>query len=431
MGKYFGTDGIRGEVNKTLTVDLAFKVGQAISILKCNEVVIGYDTRLSNDMLYNAISAGALSMNINVINAGVITTPGLCYYSKIKNIIGVMITASHNPYYDNGIKIFFAGRKLNDDLEELVESKIDNPIYEYQTYNAREIISNEPVFLYKEFLLKIAQKTNLKIALDCANGSTSEIATSIYSSITNCLKVTADKPDGKNINKEVGATVTSNISNFVIETNSDIGFSFDGDGDRLLISDSTGKIYSGDEILYVIAKYLKSKCILKSDTLVLTKMSNIGIINSLTKNGIKTVLTDVGDRNVLEEMIKNNYSIGGENSGHFIILDLLETGDGILSSLFLLSILLDSKMTLADLTKDIVIYPDRMVNLKVFDKTVAKKDEVVNKVKEVNSFLGNEGLVIVRASGTENLVRVSCCAKTSELVDKYIEEFVKLITSLQ
>lgn len=430
MGKYFGTDGIRGEVNKELTSDLAFKVGKALEVLKCSEVVIGYDTRLSNHMLYNAIAAGALAVNINVIYAGVITTPGLSYYSKLKKIIGIMITASHNPYQDNGIKIFLSGQKLDDDLEEAVEERIDNPIEKYNPYNAIEVISSEPVIAYINYLLELGAKNKLKLGLDCANGATSEIANHVFSKLTDDLFVTANNPDGKNINKDCGATVTKNISEFVLKNKLDIGFSFDGDGDRLMVADNTGKVYCGDEMLYVMANYLKLHSRLKSNTLVLTKMSNIGIINSLKRIGINTVLTDVGDRNILEEMLRSDYSIGGENSGHFIILELLGTGDGIISALFILKILNETGKTLQELTKDIVIYPDRLDNLRVKNKKVAKEEVVVNRVKAINNELGSEGLLIVRASGTENLVRVSCCAKTKEIVDKYVDELVELIKGL-
>ena len=429
MGKYFGTDGIRGTVGKELTVDLALKVGKALSYFEEKDVYIGYDTRISNHMIASSIASGALAFGKNVYDVGVISTPGLAYHSKKNNTIAVMVTASHNPYMDNGIKIFYHGIKMSDKQEADIEKLISSPSFSYPIpYDGKYTFGyNKPVQDYIDYLNSISQKFNKRIALDCANGATSFIAPEVYKHLSDDVLVIGNNPDGYNINKGVGSTHLDNLSQFVKDNNCDVGFAYDGDGDRILVVDEKGKKYSGDEIIYIIASELFKEGKLKNNTVVLTRMSNLGIINNLKAQGINVSLTDVGDRNVLMEMLEHDYVIGGENSGHVINLDYLHTGDGIITSIVLCNIMAKTSKTLEELTSSLTIYPESLVNLKVKDKNIAKKDIIQNKVEEFNAKYNGELKLIVRASGTENLLRVSCCAKNKEDMENAIDTLVKLI----
>lgn len=429
--KYFGTDGIRGEAYVNLTESLAKKVGKSLILLNCQNVIIGYDTRQSNHMLADGIALGAKSAGKNVIDIGVIPTPGLCYLSIMNKCIGVMITASHNPYQDNGIKIFYNGVKIKDEEELLIESYLDNnddsltdnPIGSIKKDSE---LSNQ----YFEFLLSKTTPSNLKIGLDLANGATTFIGERVFKEITKNVLITANEPNGTNINLGVGSTHIDNISELVKKNNLDIGFAFDGDGDRMLVVDKNGNLHTGDEIIYVIAKYLKASNKLINNKVVLTIMSNLGIISSLKRNGIEVSLTSVGDRNVLLEMQKNNYVLGGENSGHIIQLRHLSTGDGILAAIKLVNIINATGKSLQELTSDLEIWPDKLVNLRVKDKNIAKDARIQNKVQELLNEYKDEMQLVIRASGTENLLRVSCCAKNDSLVYNTIDMFVDLIQTI-
>ena len=427
--KYFGTDGIRGKAYETLTESLAIKVGKSLSLINSELVIIGYDTRQSNHMLANGIALGALSVNKKVIDVGVIPTPGIAFNSIKKHCIGVMITASHNPYQDNGIKIFYDGLKLDNELQEKIEEYIDKSNDGVDV--SLELVKKDSSLVkrYEKFLLNTAYNTGLKIVLDTANGATYQVADNVFSKITNNLVVIANNPDGKNINEGVGSTHIENLVAAVKENNANIGFSFDGDGDRMLVVDELGNVHTGDEIIYVLAKNKKEKKTLVNNSVVLTIMSNLGIISSLKDNNINVVTTSVGDINVLEEMLRNNYVLGGENSGHLIQLEYLPTGDGILAAISLLNVLVEENKPLSKLTNNIKIYPDRLVNLKVKDKQIAKDVQVINLInKYLNEY--EDIQLVVRASGTEDLLRVSCCYKDETIMNEIVDSVVDLIKSL-
>ena len=427
--KYFGTDGIRGKAYETLNESLAIKVGKSLSLIDSELVIIGYDTRQSNHMLANGIALGALSVNKKVIDVGVIPTPGIAFNSIKKHCIGVMITASHNPYQDNVIKIFYDGLKLDNELQEKIEEYIDKSNDGVDV--SLELVKKDSSLVkrYEKFLLNTAYNTGLKIVLDTANGATYQVADNVFSKITNNLVVIANNPDGKNINEGVGSTHIENLVAAVKENNANIGFSFDGDGDRMLVVDELGNVHTGDEIIYVLAKNKKEKKTLVNNSVVLTIMSNLGIINSLKDNNINVVTTSVGDINVLEEMLRNNYVLGGENSGHLIQLEYLPTGDGILAAISLLNVLVEENKPLSKLTNNIKIYPDRLVNLKVKDKQIAKDVQVINLInKYLNEY--EDIQLVVRASGTEDLLRVSCCYKDETIMNEIVDSVVDLIKSL-
>ncbi len=414
--KYFGTDGIRGRYNDVITNELAFKLGRSLNTTK---VVVGYDTRESSEVLVKYLINGCISKGIEVINAGVVPTPALIYYSKMNNIYGVMITASHNPYYDNGLKVVNSGIKLNQNEELLIEKELNQNVL--ITYYDNVCIDESVINLYYKLINNYTLKTNLNVVIDCANGATYKTAPFILKDVCN-LKVISSNPNGKNINDNVGSTYINNIK--MNMNDHDIGFSFDGDGDRIIAVENN-KIIDGDQIIYIIASYLKDNNVLNNNTIVLTKMSNIGILKRLDELDINYVLTDVGDKYVVEQLLKNNYSIGGENSGHIILPDILSTGDGLLVCLLLLKIMKEYNTTLTDLLSSISMYEDKMINLKVINKNIIYNDYIVNKINEINNNI--DGKVIVRQSGTEDLIRISVMAKTKNEVKKYLDELVNLI----
>lgn len=418
--RYFGTDGIRGKYNEFITKELSYKLGRSLSVLGCNKLVVAQDTRMSSDILSKYLISGAMSAGIEVINAGVIPTQALIYYSKINNIFGVMITASHNMYEDNGLKVVKYGKKLSNFEEKVIEEYLDEDIIIKELFELP--IDNSVENLYYNNLENFSICSNLKIIIDCANGATFKIAPTIFNNVTNNLIVLADNPNGKNINENVGSTNLNNIiDNF---KDYDIAFSFDGDGDRVLVVED-GKIIDGDQIIYLIAKYLKENNALNNNTVVLTMMSNIGILKSLESIGIKYVLTNVGDKYVVKELLENNYSIGGENSGHIILPEIIPTGDGILVSLLLLKIMKEHNCKLSDFLDGIDLYEDKMVNLKVNNKDIIYSDIVQNEINKIQEEI--DGKVIVRKSGTENLIRLTVMAKTKKEVDKYMKRLINLI----
>ena len=421
MGKYFGTDGIRGRFGLELTNAMAFKVGQSLkSCLNTERLVIGMDTRESSSELLYSVVSGAQSVGIDVMIAGVVSTPLVSLYSKIKNVSGVMITASHNPYHDNGIKVFNKGNKLLESEELAIENFIDNNA-EFSITKLGQTFSGEDVLdTYLDLIESLdLYQTDLKVGIDSANGANYLISLGIMQELVDDLHQIGQHPDGKNINEGLGSTHLESIQALVKEHSLDIGFSFDGDGDRVLIVDKDLEIIDGDQIIYIIACYLKELGLLKKDTVVLTKMSNLGIIKAFEKQGINVVLTDVGDKYVLEEINKHGYSIGGENSGHIILRDFINTGDGLLVALYILKILTDTEKTLKELIKDINMWPQQLVNIRTFNKEILQDPRVVNVINSVTEALGSDGKVLVRASGTEPLVRVTLsCETEAELNEK-------------
>ncbi len=433
MGKYFGTDGIRGKYGVELTNSLAFKVGQSLKgVLDTNRLVIGMDTRESSNELLYSLTSGAQSIGIDVMIAGVVSTPMISHYSKQKNITGIMITASHNPYIDNGIKVFNKGNKLNEYEEKAIEEYIDSN-KKFEVKKIGKIYSGEDVFdLYADLIENIElTETNLRIGFDSANGANYLISLGVLRELCADFIQIGNKPDGKNINQGVGSTHLESIIKLVKDNNLDIGFSFDGDGDRILVVDRDLNIFDGDLLIYIIAVYLKQISRLKKNTVVLTSMSNLGIIKAFERKGIKVVITDVGDKYVLEKLNQEDYSIGGENSGHIILRDYINTGDGVLVAVYLLKVLNDTKKSLKELTSDIVMWPQKLVNIKTTNKEILNDKRVIKVIQNVKNILGNNGKVLVRPSGTEPLVRVTVSCETESELDKYMELIISIINTVK
>lgn len=440
MRKYFGTDGIRGIAGESLTADLSFKVGKALGKLLTEKkehpkVVIGRDTRISCDMIEQALTAGLTSTGVNVMTVGTIPTPAIAYLTKtIETDSGIMISASHNPYQDNGIKIFGPdGFKLTDEQELEIESLIDNS---EQIKNA----SFEKIGklyggseLSQKYVQHIKQSisgdlSDIKIALDCANGATTGVAPYIFGDLEADIETIGCQPNGININDNVGSTKIDTISAFVKENNVDVGFAFDGDGDRVLAVDANGNIVDGDKIMFILAKHLKEQGELKDNMVVSTVMSNIGFYKAIEENGLQSVKTAVGDRYVVEEMRKNDYSLGGEQSGHIVLMNYATTGDGILTAVKLANIIKSTGKSLEELASEVSIYPQKLVNIRVIDKKAAMEDsEILAECEKVEKELEGNGRILLRASGTENLIRVMVEAKSDELTDKYCEQVAKIV----
>ncbi|MFA5380562.1 MAG: hypothetical protein WC296_01295 [Candidatus Izemoplasmatales bacterium] len=428
--KYFGTDGIRGKVHDFINFDLAYRVGQSLASLNVPIVIIGKDTRESGTLLADGIASGAKSVGINVCDIGIVSTPLLSYVSGRLQAIGVMITASHNPYTDNGIKVFCLGKKLFSKQEQLLEDYLSGVVTVIITNSGIDLAVVRAFDMYLDLFSPIMVKTSMKIVIDCANGSNYRIAPSIFSRITDKLIITGANPNGQNINLDVGSTHLDNIINLIIKNEFDYGFAFDGDGDRLIVVDGNGRIFDGDMLIYITAIYLKQHNALKDSTVVLTKMSNLGIIKAFKMHGINPILTDVGDKFVLEAMENGDYTLGGENSGHIINRTLLNTGDGALNAAYLVKIMEETGMSLAELSKDVIMYPDKMVNLKNVNKQLLNHPDLVTLVDEWKLRLGDKGKILVRASGTEPLVRISVSAESVEILEKCQNQIVDLLKRL-
>ena len=440
MRKYFGTDGIRGIAGESLTADLSFKVGKALGKLLTEKkehpkVIIGRDTRISCDMLEQALAAGLTSTGVNVMTVGTIPTPAIAYLTKtIETDSGIMISASHNPYQDNGIKIFGPdGFKLTDEQELHIEQLIDNSdkIKNASFDKIGKLYSGSE--LSQKYIQHIKQSisgdlSGIKIALDCANGATTGIAPFIFGDLEADIETIGCQPNGVNINDNVGSTKINTIAEFVKENNVDIGFAFDGDGDRVLAVDSKGNVVDGDKIMFILAKHLKDQGELKDNMVVSTVMSNIGFYKAIEENGLQSVKTAVGDRYVVEEMRNNSYSLGGEQSGHIILMNYATTGDGILTAVKLADIIKKSGKSLEELANEVSIYPQKLVNIKVVDKKTAMEDEeVLSECTKVEKELEGNGRILLRASGTENLIRVMVEASSDKLTDKYCEQVAAIV----
>ena len=440
MRKYFGTDGIRGIAGESLTADLSFKVGKALGKLLTEKkehpkVIIGRDTRISCDMIEQALTAGLTSTGVNVMTVGTIPTPAIAYLTKtIETDSGIMISASHNPYQDNGIKIFGPdGFKLTDDQELEIEHLIDNSdeIKNASFEKIGKLYSGNE--LTQKYVQHIKQSisgdlSGIKIALDCANGATTGVAPFIFGDLEADIETIGCNPNGININDNVGSTKINTIANFVKENNVDVGFAFDGDGDRVLAVDSKGNIVDGDKIMFILAKHLKEQGELKDNMVVSTVMSNIGFYKAIEENGLQSIKTAVGDRYVVEEMRNNDYSLGGEQSGHIILMNYATTGDGILTAVKLADIIKSSGKSLEELANEVSIYPQKLVNIKVVDKKSAMEDaEILAECEKVEKELEGNGRILLRASGTENLIRVMVEASSDELTDKYCEQVAKIV----
>lgn len=442
MGKYFGTDGVRGVANTELTPELAFKLGRVGGYVLTKQatgrpkVIIGRDTRISGHMLEGALVAGLLSIGVEVMRLGIITTPGVAYLTRIMNAdAGVMISASHNPVADNGIKFFGPdGFKLTDAQEEEIENILDSEEDTLPRPIGGDLGTVSDYFEGGQKYISYLKQTvdedfmGIHVALDCAHGATSSLATHLFADLEADISSMGSSPDGLNINDGVGSTHPEKLAAFVVEREAHIGLAFDGDGDRLIAVDENGKIVDGDQIMFIIGKYLNIKGRLKQNTIVSTVMSNMGFYKALEANSMASVKTAVGDRYVVEEMRKNNYNLGGEQSGHIIFLDYNTTGDGLLTAIQLVNIMKVTKKRLSELAAEMVVYPQRLVNIRVTDKhAVTQNEKVANVIAEVEAELAGNGRVLVRPSGTEPLVRVMVEAATEEQCESYVNRIAAVV----
>ncbi|MEG1893058.1 MAG: phosphoglucosamine mutase [Clostridia bacterium] len=421
MARLFGTDGVRGIANADLSCELAMKIGAAGASVLTSEVhnpriLIGMDTRLSGDMLRAALTAGICSVGGDVIDVGVIPTPAMAYLvRKYDADAAVMISASHNSMEYNGIKWFNAhGYKLSDKIEDMIEKMVCSDAELTRPTGSdvgHVIIAKRAEEEYKEFLNSMAacRFNGLNVALDCANGASSSIALDVFKKLGACVTSRADEPNGSNINEMCGSTHPEHLQELVRSSDADVGFAFDGDADRLIATDELGNIVDGDRIMGLCALAMKHMGTLKSDTLVVTVMSNLGLKKTMQQYGIKLEETNVGDRYVLECMMKNGYSLGGEQSGHVIFLDKNTTGDGMLTAIQVLNVLVASGMRMSQLAEQIKIYPQVLANVMVSNanKSAAIQDaEMADCIRTIEARLGDSGRVLVRASGTEPVIRI-------------------------
>lgn len=440
MGKYFGTDGFRGEANEVLTVEHAFKVGRYIGWYYGQEhrarVVIGKDTRRSSYMFEYALVAGLTASGADVYLLHVTTTPSVSYVTRTEDFdCGIMISASHNPFYDNGIKLInHKGHKMEAEVEAKIEAYIDGEIPELPLAKKEQIGRTTDYSAgrnrYIGFLISLATRSfeGKCVGLDCSNGSAFMIAKSVFDALGAKTYVINNEPDGVNINTNCGSTHIGVLQEFVKEKGLDVGFAYDGDADRCIAVDENGNVVDGDLILYVCGSYMKETGHLNGDTIVTTIMSNLGLYKACDKIGMAYEKTKVGDKYVYENMVQNNFSLGGEQSGHIIFSKHATTGDGILTSLMLMEVMLEKKMSLGKLVEPVHIYPQLLKNVRVTDKKTARENEAVQAaVDAVAEALGDEGRILVRESGTEPVIRVMVEAGTDELCAKYVDQVIQVI----
>lgn len=439
--KYFGTDGFRGEANKGLTVEHAFKIGRFLGnyFRKNNDdpkIVIGKDTRRSSYMLESALAAGITSSGSDAYLLHVTTTPSVSYITRTENFdCGVMISASHNPYYDNGIKLINEdGYKLEGEILGEIEKYIDGEIDEIPLATGKDIGRTVDYIVgrnrYIAYLSTVVSKSfkDIKVLVDASNGAAYQISKNVFDILGADVEMINNKPDGYNINLDCGSTHIEKLAEKVKDGDYDIGIAYDGDADRCIACDENGNIITGDHIMYVLAKHLKNNDGLLKDTVVTTVMSNLGLYKSFDQLGIKYLQTKVGDKYVSEEIQKDGYSIGGEQSGHIILSKYATTGDGILTSLKLIEVMVKEKVSLSLLTKELKIYPQLLENIRVKDKNTVLEDEDINKViKEVEDRLSNKGRILVRPSGTEPLIRVMVEAENDQMCKENVDLVVKEI----
>ena len=441
MGKYFGTDGVRGVANVELTPELAYRLGRAGAYIltkntKKPTIVIGRDTRISGELLESAMIAGMLSIGANVTKLGIISTPGVAYLTRTMEAdAGVMISASHNPVEDNGIKFFGPdGFKLSDqtelEIEALIDAENDQLPRPIGKEVGRVVEDLQAKNLYTNMLMKTVNHRfeGLTIVLDNANGASYEIAPALFKELGANVIPLYDQPDGTNINEHCGSTHPETLAKVVVEKKADLGLAFDGDADRLIAVDENGNIVDGDYIMYICSLLLAEKGQLKKDTVVSTVMSNIGFYKAIEEKGLQSVQTKVGDRYVMEEMRKGGYNLGGEQSGHIIFLDYNTTGDGILTGIQLVNVLVEKGLSLSMLTKQMRKYPQILENVRIVDKSKLTDNPAIKKVIEkVEKELGDHGRVLVRPSGTEPLVRVMAEGPDEVLLKQYINEIMEVV----
>ncbi len=437
MGKYFGTDGFRGKAGVVLTAEHAFKIGRFLGWYygkeKPAKIVIGKDTRRSSYMFENALSAGITASGGFAHLLHVTTTPCVSYITRSEKFdCGIMISASHNPYFDNGIKLMNCdGEKMEDEVQDLVEKYIDGELAEIPWATEDKVGQTIDFYSgrnrYVGYLTNIPPVSfeNMKIGLDCANGSTWMLGSAVFNALGAKTYVINNTPDGTNINKGAGSTHIEGLQKFVRDNRLDVGFAFDGDADRCLAVDEYGDVINGDVIMYICGKYLKSKGSLKDDTVVTTIMSNFGLYKAFEKAGIRYEKTAVGDRYVYENMKENNYILGGEQSGHIIFKKYSHTGDGLLTAIMISTILVETQMPLSALAADVKMYPQVLKNVEVDDKQSTLDDPaVIASVDATTEYLGADGRVLLRASGTEPVLRVMSEASTYKDCEKCVDQII-------
>ena len=440
--KYFGTDGFRGEANQDLTLYHAIKIGRFLGYYFNKEnngngkIVIGKDTRRSSYMFEDALSAGITSSGSDAYLLHVTTTPSVSYVVRSEDFdCGVMITASHNPYHDNGIKIINSdGEKMDDEFLEKLEAYIDSDIKDIDLKIGEEIGRTHDFIggrnRYIAFLIQTVSKSfkGKKVGLDCSNGAASSIVKSVYDALGAETFVINNNPNGFNINVDCGSTHIEVLQKYVKENNLDCGFAYDGDADRCIAVDENGEVVDGDAILYICGKHMKEEGNLESNTIVTTIMSNIGLYKALDRLGINYSKTQVGDKYVHLEMSENGYELGGEQSGHIIFSKYANTGDGILTSLRLMEAMIDNKASLSELKRELKIYPQVLKNVKVNDKKAVLNDESIkNSIEKESESLNDTGRILVRESGTEPLIRVMAEAETKDIANEKVDNIVEAI----
>ena len=443
MGKYFGTDGFRGEANVDLTVEHAYKVGRFLGWYygkknpgeKCR-IVIGKDTRRSSYMFEYSLVAGLTASGADVYLLHVTTTPSVSYVVRTEGFhCGIMISASHNPYYDNGIKVINErGEKLEESVIEEIEKYLDGETEEIP-FATKDDIGKTVDFAagrnrYIGYLISIATRSfkNRKVALDCANGSASAIAKSVFDALGAETHVINNEPNGLNINTNCGSTHIEGLQKYVVEEGCDVGFAYDGDADRCLAVDRNGNLVDGDLIMYICGKYMKEQGVLVGNKIVTTIMSNFGLYKALDREGIGYEKTAVGDKYVYENMSQNGYCLGGEQSGHIIFSKNATTGDGILTSLKVMEVMLEKKQPLDQLDSEVEIYPQVLKNVRVKDKKAAQEDaDVQAEVSKVTEALGDDGRILLRQSGTEPVVRVMVEAPDHHTCEKYVDQVIEVM----
>ncbi|MDF9408531.1 phosphoglucosamine mutase [Pelotomaculum isophthalicicum JI] len=445
MGKMFGTDGVRGVANHKLSPELAFKLGRAGAHILArdgagNRMVIGKDTRISGDMLEAALVAGICSAGVDVIKLGVMPTPAIAYLTRdLKAAGGVVISASHNPVEDNGIKFFSAsGYKLPDETEEAIEALVEEECADVpyptggdvgRSYQMDDAVDRYVKYVKDNFSTRLK---GLRIVVDCANGAAFQVAPRVFSELGAAVLPIFNKPDGININDGCGSTHPEALMGAVVSTGADLGLAHDGDADRVLAVDAKGRLVDGDQIMVMCARHLKEKGLLAENTVVVTVMSNLGLHLALRESGIRVVETNVGDRYVLEELLRTGARFGGEQSGHIISLDHNTTGDGILTALQLLTVMKESGRPLDELASQMERFPQLLENVRVEDKSLVMNSEVLaGAVKELEQELGGKGRILVRPSGTEPLVRVMAEGKDMEQLKDIVGRLANLITKLK
>ncbi|MBC7329979.1 phosphoglucosamine mutase [bacterium] len=432
MGELFGTDGVRGKANENLTVDFVTMLGLSVgSILgkNCKEIILGRDTRLSSDMIASAFTAGLLASGMDVLDAGVITTPGIAYLVYSMGKWGGVVSASHNPFYENGIKLFnIDGFKLPEELEEEIEGRLREENFDIASPSqiGRRIELEEGKKIYKDFLASRANGDfrGLKIVVDSANGAGYELAPLLFSELGADVVAINVSPDGRNINADCGAVHPKLMAEKVVESGAILGVSLDGDGDRAIFSDEKGRIVKGDGVLYILAKYMKEKGILR-EPVITTHMTNYGIELAFRELGIEVVKVPVGDKYVAEKMRETGANLGGEQSGHIILFDHLPTGDGMLTAIKLIEVMLDKGKTLSELC-DYTLFPQKLVNIPTKEPKRWERDGRIRQiVEETRRNFGDKVRIFVRASGTERCLRVMVEGESEEDVEKITSSLVQ------